>query len=58
MVAIFVLLTVLFFVSIEVIRTKMAEQKTKPELFYHEFLPTPTMADGGELIDKKSEEKK
>lgn len=56
MVAIFVIFFILACVGIELIRDKVnGEQLTeKPELYYHEFLPTPTMADGGELIDKKS----
>jgi hypothetical protein len=62
MVAVFVLLTVLVCVGVEYLRGRAAKKhpsmRTKPEVFYHNprFMPTPTMADGGKLVDLETKE--
>jgi hypothetical protein len=54
MVAIFVLITFLFFIGIDLlVNRKKTIRVAKPEIFFHDFLPTPTMADGGKLIENK-----
>lgn len=60
MTPLFVVFTIVFFLIIDVVvqKYRIHKQKqltTKPDIFYHDatLLPTPTMADGGEPIDKK-----
>jgi hypothetical protein len=58
MVAIFVLFTILLFVGIDLFinRGKQVVKHTaKPEIYFHNFLPTPTMCDGGKLMDDTSD---
>jgi hypothetical protein len=62
MTPIFVVLTILFFLGADVIVQKYRTYKqnqlaSKPNIFYHDrsFIPTPTMADGGEPINKTKE---